>query len=232
MKKIILFAISFSCGLLHQLNAQDRLLGFGFHVESVSSSVQIQDDEYIDTERDAAVNAGIDVYLQFSEDVQLRTGLFYRLQSVGFKDYNLVLPCDLNNPQPDPYDTYFSMDADLNYVGVPIMSRWRLVGQRTKLFVEGGLDAMFKVSESTEVLNVDCSDTETVVDNFPKSFSSMVINGRLGLAVDVGLTDHVSLVFQPMMATSFNSITKQDELLLDGKSARFLDYGIFVGLRF
>lgn len=218
-------------GLLAQ---QEDRFSYGLFLTPKTSFVFFEEDNQGEYSHQIGLNAQLVVNYQLSDRFAIGTGLKYIADRFSTIDYAVTLGCDFNGMGFDIYNSWFSNEFTIQYLGVPLEGRYYFKQQANRLYVKLGYEYFFKVGESRHAFLVECGNNElplsSNIGDEPKNYGTKI---NFGVGWEVATNGKSVLTLEPEAAYStlpvyeeagfFNNLTN---------NIRLLDLGLRLGVTF
>lgn len=218
-------------GLLAQ---QEDPFSYGLYLTPKTSFVFFEDNDLGEYSNKLGLNIQFAVNYRLSDKFAISTGLKYIIDKFSTIDYSARLGCDFDGISFNPYNSWYSNEFTIQYLGVPLEGRYYFKRQGNRLYVKLGYEYFFKTGESRDAVLVECGTNElpvpSQIGDEAKNYGTKI---NLGLGWEVGSSGKSILTLEPEAAYSTLPVYEEAGIISDiTNNVRLLDLGLRLGFRF
>ncbi len=230
MKKLILFCILLGSSIITY--SQEKKFHFGL---SANAKITLQDFKaaiiYDANSHDKfAYSLTGNVYFDLGSRFQLVSGVSFNHYQINLVDYFITFPCDVTPNGIDQKNSYVKEDYNTSYVGIPLELRWKVIGQTNNLFLQLGVEGLYKVKVNKNRTLFECNEvSETGYIHFFQFYDvrNFLLLSKIGIGYEFLLGKKMKLFFEPNIEYSLTNF-------LDWKceKSKFFNIGLNTGINF
>ena len=216
------------------LAQQEDRFSYGLYLTPKTSFVFFEDKELGEYTNTIGLNTQFVVHYQWSDKFAVSTGIKYTIDRFSTIDYSARLGCDFDGIGFDPYNSWYTNEFTIQYLGVPLEVRYYFWRKANRLYAKLGYEYFFKVGESRDAFLVECGSNEFPVPreigDEAKNYGTKI---NLGLGWEVASNGKSVLTLEPEAA--YSTLPVYEEAGIFGtltNNVRLLDLGLRLGVRF
>ncbi len=213
---------------------QEDRFSYGLYLTPKTAFVFFEDNDLGEYSQNIGLNAQFIVHYQWNHKFAISTGIKYTIDRFSTIDYSPLLGCDFNGNGFDLYNSWFTNEFTIQYIGVPLEGRYYFKRQGNRLYVKLGYEYFFKTGESRNTFLVECGNNEISVSSEigdeAKNYGTKI---NMGLGWEIASSSKSVLTLEPEAAYSTLPVYEQAGIISDlTNNVRLLDLGLRLGVTF
>lgn len=216
------------------LAQQEDRFSYGLYLTPKTSFVFFEDNDLGEYTNTIGINTQLVVHYQWSDEIAVSTGIKYTIDRFSTLDYSVRLGCDFNGVDYDPYNSWFTNEFEIQYLGVPLEVRYYFLRKVNRLYVKLGYEYFFKVGESRDAFLVECGTNEiSVSSNIGDEARNYGTKANLGIGWEIPSSGKSVLILEPEIAYSTINVYNEAGIFSTlTNNVRLLDLGLRLGVTF
>lgn len=232
-----LFSILFVC--LFSFNSfgqdKDKRVSTGFEFSVWNSQQLFDDNADIESENQFGGSLAATVFYDLNARIQLQSGVRFGWYRISETDFSPSFACDQDGTGGvNIKNSFFQIDYDLLYLGIPLESRIKLFGEENHFYGVAGVELLLNISSDGEVSLYECGENPRVLDNPIFTANSWGLDLRLGTGYEFKL-NKVKFYIEPQAELWLTKVFEKRPTLISAdaiNNSRLLSFAITAGLRF
>jgi len=236
MMKIIITSILITVLACTLIGQEEKNFQFGIS-SYLNRTVQIFEDSNLgisDNSNNFAISG--DVFYAISSKVELKSGLSINQVRINLVDYSLLFGCDLDpiSGVSNESRSYTKQDYRTYYLGIPLESKIKMIGEENHVYIRLGMEFLFKLGSSKEILLSECGGEEREVSgSATHNLRNVIYNLTSGIGIEAKILKDKKMYIEPQVNYSATSLFEEAGIVSDlTNNVRIIQYGILLGIKF
>ena len=176
-------------------------------------------------------NVNLDLYIDMSPSLQIVTGIGYYQMAVNRRDYSLKFGSDHDGSGGVlPYNSWKDDSASLGYIGVPVIAKLKLKGNKNHIYATAGLTFLYHVTsgDSESLIYESGMQSTRPTDLYfdEGSVNDYLIMPVIGLGYEFQIAQR-KLFLEPQLSFTLNEVLQEFR-----HNVRFINISLKAGIRF
>ena len=171
------------------------------------------------------------LYFNLSDKFQLISGISYSQYQINLVDYSFIFLCDIDPTLgADVQNSYLEYNYHTNYIGIPIELQWKISNDKNSLFLQFGLEGLFKMKVKNDIVLYECgkkSGTPSLFWPMYYPVNNFLLLSKFGIGYEFNIKQNISLFFMPNVEYT---LMNYFEAAMD--DSKFLNIGLNMGIKF
>jgi Outer membrane protein beta-barrel domain len=230
MKKLILLSILLGCSMITFSQEKNLHFGLSANAKITHQNFEVAIFEVGDSQDEFAYSVTGNVYFDLGSNFQLVSGISFSQYQINLVDYIIAFPCDITSSGIDRKNSYIKDNYQTGYIGIPLELRWKVIGETNNLFLQFGLEGLYKIKLDEKRTVFECNEvSEAGILLFTHFYdvSNFLLLSKIGIGYELQLGKKVNLFFEPNVEYSLT-----DFFDLEPEHSKFFNFGLNTGIVF
>ncbi|MEZ4829325.1 MAG: outer membrane beta-barrel protein [Bacteroidia bacterium] len=228
--KLAALMMCLASGLYGQENS--RTIGFGLEVQPKIVSQVFENSSLAESAPSLGGAFTGTVFFDISPTYTLKTGLGINLMQMDYKDYKMILPCDIHNQGIDSLNSWSEVKQTVTYLTIPVSNRIAFSQNKNRFYLQAGIEALIKIASSGTFDIMECGIDTGVSSKLVYDYSPLTVTGNLGIGYEWAFSGTGKIYVEPGIAYSLNSVFREINEFDNINDNRIFNAGLAVGIRF
>lgn len=213
-----------------------RSMHMGMSATPTYSILRSENAELAEDKNAFTWNVNLDLYIDMSPRLQIVTGIGYYQIAINRRDYSVRYGSDHDGSGGwIPYNSWKQDSCSLGYIGVPVIAKLKLQGNKNHIYATAGLTFLYHVTsgDSESIIYESGIPDPNSTDLFFKDdfVSDFLIMPVLGLGYEFQLSQR-KLFIEPQLSFTLNEALSEFTTDDFTNNVTFINIGLKAGIRF